>query len=169
MSIDYGNGKTNINLKTKIRYGVIPQHDIPYWYDSSEIVMSNCCPYCGIAPTTKRDITDYIRCPNCRKTFKDGDFDEQQIIGYKLDDRVYLATQCQDDCDIFILKSPFFTYAEFCSPCAPGACYLRTPLTDTPINNRAYCFGHDFFEDETAPYPVYSVKTKKLIPPKERK
>ena len=30
---------------------------------------------------------------------------------------------------------------------------------------RAYCFGHDWFEDKAAPYPVYSVATGELVPP----
>lgn len=103
--------------------------------------------------------------------------------------------QTMSDGDIFISKSKFFTYAQFCSPCAPGACYLLNPLEheeftvtendviegnnvhpDTnerlpvgtysakPSNdNRAYCFGHDWFEDGVAPYPVYSVETGELV------
>lgn len=61
----------------------------------------------------------------------------------------------------FILKSPYYTYAQFCSPCAPGAGYLPSPLKDRPAGNKTYCLGHDWFEDGTAPYRVYSVKTNK--------
>ncbi len=66
----------------------------------------------------------------------------------------YKATQSGDDSDIFILKSPYYTRAQFCSPCAPGACYLTNPCED---GERAYCFGHDWFDDGKAPYPVFLV------------
>jgi hypothetical protein len=84
-------------------------------------------------------------------------------------------------CDVVVLKSPYFTYAQFCSPCVPGACNLDSPLVTPPDgvcggdgferdwqklrDNRAYCLGHDFFEDGRAPYPVYSVATGELIAP----
>jgi len=29
--------------------------------------------------------------------------------------------------------------------------------------NACYCFGHDWFEDGKAPYPVYSVETGELV------
>lgn len=67
-----------------------------------------------------------------------------------------VATQGGDDCDIFIFRSEFFTFAPFCSPCAPGACYLRDG--DYSGDDRAYCFGHDWFWDTErgfAPYPVF--------------
>lgn len=66
--------------------------------------------------------------------------------------------------DLWVLKSPYFTYAQFCSPCAPGACYLTSPL-ETPVDgNKAYCLGLDWFDDDQpCPYPVYSVETGKQI------
>jgi hypothetical protein len=159
--IDYGNGLTNKNQITGIRFGVIPSHDVLYW-DDSEIIYSNCCPFCG--NEGKKPIQEYKRCPHCRKTFNpDRDFDDQSPIGYKLDNAEYFASQRYDDCDIFIERSPYFTYAQFCSPCAPGACYLRNPIPQRLVDNRCYCFGHDFFADNIAPYSVYSVETGKKI------
>ena len=32
-----------------------------------------------------------------------------------------------------------------------------------PHDNRAYCLGHDWFDDNKAPYPVYSVETGREI------
>lgn len=69
-----------------------------------------------------------------------------------------VATQGGDDRDIFVMRSEFFTFAPFCSPCAPGACYLRDG--DYAGDDRAYCFGHDWFWDTErgyAPYPVFRV------------
>lgn len=78
--------------------------------------------------------------------------------GYKL--------QVAGDGDIFVTGSKYFTYAQFCSPCAPGACYLRKPLESPVETNRAYCLGHDWFDsDSPCPYPVYSVETGELVQP----
>jgi hypothetical protein len=79
----------------------------------------------------------------------------------------YKLRQGGDDSDIFVLESPFFTFAQFCSPCAPGACYLLNWLEgdENCETNRAYCLGHDWFEDSKAPYPVYSVATGTLVKP----
>ncbi len=74
------------------------------------------------------------------------------------------ATCGGDFTDIFVLGSPYFTRAAFCSPCAPGACYLTDPCDD---GERAYCLGHEWFEDGEAPYPVYDVKTGLLVEPKK--
>ena len=81
------------------------------------------------------------------------------IKGVVLDNEEYTAYQSQDDPDIFIIKSPYFTYAQYCSPCAPGAVYLMNPLSEKIDQNKGYCFGHDWFESGKAPYPVYDVKT----------
>jgi hypothetical protein len=75
----------------------------------------------------------------------------------------YKLRQGADDSDIFVLESPFFTFAQFCSPCAPGACYLRNPLDEPSEDNKCYCLGHDWFEDKKAPYQVYSVATGTLV------
>lgn len=77
--------------------------------------------------------------------------------------------------DLWVLKSPYYTYAQFCSPCAPGAVHLSNPLIvgsdtltikeqqevqkNTFEANTGYCLDHDFFEEGIAPYPVFSVKT----------
>lgn len=76
--------------------------------------------------------------------------------------------------DVFVLASPYFTYAQFCSPCVPGACNLDSPLgmeekpTDchlAPADNRCYCLGHDWFDGGKAPYLVYCVATGQIVQP----
>lgn len=139
--IDYGRGKTNIDLKTGIRFGVIPQNAVlQVWADSS-------APYYG---DDDDDIDDFA-----------------EPSSYIIDDGEYTA-ECGDSGDIFITKSPYYTYAQFCSPCAPGACHLENPLDEPCENNKAYCFAHDWFDDEKAPYPVYEVKTGKIILPSKK-
>ena len=159
MGIDYGNGKTNIDMKTKIRYGVIPYHDVlQAWCDSSEPVYSNCCPICGNEPKSGNDIHNMLRCPSCYKKLDDAAFIDDEAIGYKIDDGEYQASQAIDDCDIFITKSPYYKLCDFCSPCAPGAGYLRN---DGDV--KAYCFGPDFFEDGIPPYTIYNVSDNSVV------
>lgn len=152
--IDYGFGTTNIDPENGIRYGVIHQNDVlQAWADSSE--------------------AEYP-CSECE--FEQGDDDcgccDCEPIAFNYDDDGYLAS-ADSMGDIMILKSPYFTFAQFCSPCAPGACHLANPLEHRDAieggaklkNNRAYCFGHDWFEDGVAPYPVYEVATGKPVKP----
>lgn len=150
---DYGHGIVNIDIKTNIRYGVIPNHDVlQAWADESEGHYPYVCPYCEM------DIEsfDIDICPHCDEEL---DFQEMEASHFYYNQDGYHATQDRDDTDIFVMKSPFFTYAQFCSPCAPGACHLRNPITEKDDNNKCYCFGHDWFEGGKAPYPVYSVET----------
>lgn len=163
------------------------------WYDSAEDDMGEPhCPECGNEAETVKCVTkqlpngsgvsvspilgkrrryklyhshafgDYA-CDNCKLLFDSESAFPDTPLAWKLDDGEYKATQGGDDCDIFILESPYFTYAQFCSPCAPGACYLRNPLSNQVESNKAYCFGHDWFDGGKAPYPVYSVETGREI------
>jgi hypothetical protein len=137
--IDYRCGTTNRD-ESGIRYGVISQHVVlQAWADSSE---------------------GYYPCNECQ--FEQGDDDCQDqccdAVSYYVNNADY-AAESDDYGDIFITRSPYYTFAQFCSPCAPGACHLGNPLTEPNPNNKCYCFGHDWFEDGRAPYTVYDVKT----------
>jgi len=140
--IDYGLGNTNIDKENNIRYGVIHQNEVlQVWYDSSEPIYP--CESCEITEEEKEN----DGCCFC------------EPIGFSVDNGKYIADS-DDYGDIFITKSPYYTRAQFCSPCAPGACYLTNPCDD---GEKAYCFGHDWFENGKAPYPVYRVCDDKLI------
>lgn len=77
--------------------------------------------------------------------------------------------------DVFVSKSPYFTFAQYCSPCVPGAGNLDHPVSLLHDNvtkewleemsgmPSTFCLGHDFFENEEAPYPVFSVATGKRV------
>jgi len=183
--IDYGLGRTNIDIKLGIRYGVIPFNDLHEWaYDAFEGVYGDpTCPNCESTVIDSPHGKDYF----CEKCFEsdlgdltsndagtEDDIDHdiycywsdevcpEQALGWCLDDGKYLAEHGEDG-DVFIIKSPYFTYAQFCSPCAPGACYLRNTVDSSNDNNMCYCFGHEFFEGEKAPYSVYSVETGELV------
>jgi hypothetical protein len=129
--IDYGLGITNIDVETEIRYGVISQNEVlQAWCDSSE-------PYYG-------ESEDGEELP-----------EDAEPLSFEYDGDGYQAS-CGDDGDIFIIKSPFYTLCAFCSPCAPGAGYI---MSTREKGIKAYCFGHDWFDGNKAPYPVFSVET----------
>jgi len=178
MGIDYGHGKTNIDTKTGIRFGVIPHHAIGQaWYDSAEGDYGDPhCPKCGNACVEYDDGThgDYgncngggyrscadYACVQCELYGEASDYYGDVPVSHDLEDGEYRATQSNDDCDIFVLESPYYTKCGFCSPCAPGAGYLLSESDDC----KAYCFGHDWFDDGVAPYTVYSVATGEIVQP----
>lgn len=159
--IDYGMGQTNIDKSNGIRYGVIPSHDVcQAWADSSEADYgkpdtSDCgCPNCGHNDNEQREWGDSLICEECGESYEVELPDCCEPLAHISTDKDYEARQSNDDCDIFITSSPFYTYAPFCSPCAPGACYLRDAEEG---GEKAYCFGHDYFDEGIAPYPVYRV------------
>lgn len=136
--IDYSLGKANKDTSTGIHYGVIPLRAL------CEFANEEFDPFYG---EEAEELPDYA-----------------EPIAWTLNKEGYQAEH-GEDCDIFITKSPYFTYAQFCSPCAPGACYLLNPCDSGP---RAYCFGHDWFQTGIAPYPVYSVETGELVEAKQK-
>jgi hypothetical protein len=187
--IDYGRGISNVS-ETGIRYGVIAHHKVgSAWYEDSEPWYVYSCPDCGAEFNNE--------CPekcSCDHEFEGSDFDMLDPISFYIDDEEYTAQCGNDEVDIFITKSPYFTYAQFCSPCAPGAGYLMSPFVNKWENSgtgqsgimkpeeypedyktkaenagfpKVYCFGHDWFEEGKAPYPVFSVETGEIVLPKE--
>jgi hypothetical protein len=159
----------NTDKETGIRYGVIPANHVHYWYEESEPHYGNAhCPYCGEDLNTKE--REEMDCPCCGEHLAESDWYEEDPLSWYIDDVGVQAEQTQGDPDIFVMKSQYYTYAQHCSPCAPGACYLLSPLTEyaSTENNKCYCFGPEWFEEDECPYPVWSVETGKQIYPEER-
>jgi len=158
IGIDYGMGITNRDAN--FHYGVISQHEVlQSWADSSEAIYPDpeTCETCegtGNAPfaiDANGRNNDGELCPDCNGegTIIDEN-SEPMRFEYTVDG--YQCFQSSDDSDIFITKSPYFTYCKYCSPCAPGAGDI---MASNPAGIMTYCFGHDWFEDGKAPYPVY--------------
>lgn len=172
--IDYGLGKSNVDTQTGIRYGVIACNACNG--NAVEDIYSN---------GTDLDFEEYI--DQAKKAFfgamEDYIGDESHLAdlfndhlrdaigeGYEntgdctryLYESDGLKLQVASDGDLWVLKSPYFTRAQFCSPCAPGAGYLANPCDDGP---KTYCLGHDWFDYSVAPYPIYSVETGEEIKP----
>lgn len=158
--IDYSLGKSNFDPETGIHFGVIHQNEVlQAWADSSEPEYGEItqeCPNCKNIFTSEES---NCSCPKCGEDFNCERNDDIEPAGYTLNDDEYKAFS-DDTGDIMIIKSPYYTYAQFCSPCAPGAGYLMNPVEN---GVKSYCVGHDWFEDGKAPYPVYSVATGELV------
>ena len=185
--IDYGRGQTNVNIQTGIRFGVIPSNSCNP--DATEDIYQNGkdLDYEAYIDEAKaklsQALSDYFN-DYQHESGKPSKLDQAvgdafKAISDDLSDRYEGTGDCtrmlyesdgyriQTDGqgDLWVFESPFFTYAQFCSPCAPGACYLQNALDQPSEANKCYCLGHDWFDDYKAPYPVYSVETGELVNP----
>jgi hypothetical protein len=169
--IDYGLGQSNVDNKTGIRYGVISQHSVnpDALGDMEPEYGEPHCPKCGREiPSTDatsdaewNDGKDY-GCEDCQECFWSDECFPDEALGMSYDADGYKLTDCLDS-DIFVLASPYFTYAQFCSPCVPGAGNLDTPMPEGE-GAKCYALGPDWFDDDNpCPYPVYSVATGELV------
>ena len=175
--IDYSMGQSNFNPETGIHFGVISTHslgefaldDIDYDYGDAT------CPKCGNAAVeydeTKHGdyetsfgnmCADYA-CEGCEKVVSSDHAFSDEALGWSIDDGEYKVSNCLDS-DAMILQSPYYTFAQFCSPCVPGAGNLDNPCDD---GAKCYCFGHEWFDGDRAPYPVYSVATGTIVEPEK--
>ena len=173
--IDYGMGLSNIDRATGIRYGCINQNTVSQaWCESSEPQYGPpACPECGAEVVEvdydrmegwshyrKRGGCDDYACENCEHTLSNDDVYGDEPIAWTVDDGEYQAEDCLDHA-IIITKSPYYTYAPFCSPCVPGA----GDLDSAGEGVKAYCLGHDWFDEGVAPYPIYNVDNDEKVEP----
>ena len=173
--IDYGSfAQSNRDKDTGIHFGVIPSREVGQsWYDSAEADYGDpACPQCGnevsadipdddtLTPYHAYSCHDYV-CLSCRTIYDSADVYGDEPIGHTFTDDDYELSEGSDG-DIFVIRSPFYTRAQFCSPCAPGAGYLLNPCESGP---KTYALGHDWFEDQTAPYRVFRVSDDSEVMP----
>lgn len=137
-----------------IRYGIISIHRVTQaWCDESETEYP--CEDCDYWDKEEEDCW--------------GENAYCEPSGHYVKTDECTAYQNHDSLDITVVKSIYFTYAQFCSPCAPGACHLENPVSPEYTDNRTYCFGPDWFDEylDPCPYEVWEVKTgKKIYTPK---
>ena len=139
----------NRDPETGIRYGIIPVHALAHWavgefeaeYDAS-------CPECG---ADKTDPDDGESCACGFAPEDSGDWYREEPSRWVYRQNGYALT-LDESGEVWIFKAPHTTRAGFCSPCAPGACYL----TDcAPDGAQAYCMGADWFDaDAPMPYKI---------------
>jgi hypothetical protein len=164
--IDYGLGRSNIDTKTGIRFGVISQHSISGdALNEMEPDYGNpTCPKCGddmvdvtYAPDDAAQYeggcADHY-CNNCNHLIDSSDAYGEEAASFNYNGEGYNLQQGSGGGDIWVLASSFYTFAQYCSPCAPGAGDLDHYCKTGP---KTYCLGHDWFEGGKAPYPVFTV------------
>ncbi len=166
---DYGNGKTNIDLTTGIRYGVIHPNDVSGdWFSRFTPVYpepdSVNCPKCDeINEWSGRNWGDDVACEYCEHEYTLEMPDCMDPIRYVYEANGIKA-KASPERDIFVTKSPYVTQAPFCSPCAPGACYLMRATTYGEHGGEfCYCLPQECFDDDKAPYRVFDTKTLKEV------
>lgn len=187
--IDYGLGQTNIDKETGIRFGVISQHTVgAAWYEGAEPDYGTPqCPKCNESVVESNTVNtnpeeddfpkyhdrgckDYV-CTNCKHYLDSSNVFPEEPHGWFVKDGEYEAVSGFDNTEIFITKSPYFTYASFCSPCAPGAGNLNSAAdpdeNEEEIRNhgvKTYALDRFWFEGGKAPYPVFDVETGERVP-----
>jgi hypothetical protein len=164
--LDYSFGKANFNPETGIHFGVISQNSImpeameDVEYDYGKPTCGKCggsAIESGELPAEFEDAEwnegkDYA-CVTCKRCFWSDTAFPDMAIGWSYGKDGYNLTDCLTN-DVFVLDSPFYTRAQYCSPCVPGAGNLDNPCEDGP---KTYCLGHDWFEGGKAPYQVFKV------------
>ena len=150
-----GMGKANVDPETGIRHGVISQHSVleEALDDFSFVYGKPRCPKCG-EEVSADDVGQYdFLCNRCNCGFRAEDVYPDEPLGSHYDQEGYLLTN-RPGGDILVLRSDFYTLAQFRNPRVPGAGNLDAPMED---GVKTYALGHDWFEGGVAPYPVYRV------------
>lgn len=179
--IDYSLGRSNYDLATGIHFGVISSHSVDPespWMDAEADYGQPHCPKCGNEVEASDEDIQFVNedgepldvdsdgtpewftgedftCVPCEACYWSDEVYGDEAIGYSYEGHGYQLTDCLQT-DIFVLSSPYYTFAQYCSPCVPGAGNLDTPCDDGP---KTYALGHEWFEGDKAPYRVYSVAT----------
>ncbi len=171
--IDYSLGRSNFDTTNGIHFGVISSHSVDPespWNDAEGNYGKPHCPSCGNEIKASDDETLFAEgtddtpdwfdgkdftCVACESCYWSDSVYSEEALGYTYEDGEYNLTDCLQS-DIFVLKSPYYTFAQFCSPCVPGAGNLDNPREDGP---KTYALGHQWFDGDKAPYRVFSVAT----------
>lgn len=196
--IDYGHGKTNIDLKTGIRYGIISQHSVnpdamDDVYRGDNLTYSDAvddlleqveAALFGILRNTamRREQAKDVARQAAESLLDDVGGDavgetDNAIYGYSQDGYELRTTS---DNELFVFKSPFYTYARYCSPCVPGAGNLdnatQSELENYPTDKpccgdrydpehnmkdygaKTYCLDNTWFDGGQSPYPFWKVE-----------
>lgn len=166
--LDYGHGQTNVDKENGIRYGVIsantPFNCSEEFYEHAEDLS-----YKAAVEEQKAKIKAFLSDElyvrdrlidsmvsdvwDAVEQYFNDNYDTCDNPSRRYEKDGYIIETCLDN-DLIVIKSPYYTHAQFCSPCVPGAGNLDSPCVDGP---KTYCLGPDWFEDATAPYPVYTV------------
>lgn len=195
--IDYSFGRQNRDNKG-ISFGSISQHSLSCWAldDFDAEYGEKACPECtgevvefdsekhDDYPIHNYAVAEYA-CESCQKVYEISQVMGEEALYYSYTSGEY-NVRLDSHGDVTVLSSPYYTYAQYCSPCMPGGgqldypCFERVgfqprskkkrirnkhPKKYIHAGTKTYCLGHDWFTGGIAPYPVYSVVTGKLVEP----
>jgi hypothetical protein len=158
--IDYGLGRTNRDLKTGIRYGVIAANSLASWiFDEMEAVYIARCPECY--SELGEQWCDGDHCPTCsEETIEPIALTTDDVYGDEAEGWILEPSDKRIKVEIgdlggamliWVIESPFVTHASYCSPCVPGGGDLDSPNSAGPLT---YCLPAEWFEDRNIPYPL---------------
>lgn len=166
-SIDYGMGQTNIDKETGIRYGVINSNDLASHAWDTITSDGTDLDYLDAIDNLTSELSRAIKSvlEDYATNFDETELAESIVEGldfnlestgdctrYSYESDGLAFNVCSDG-DVFVTKSPYFTLAAFCSPCAPGAGYLGS---DGDV--KTYCLSPDWFDsDSPMPYRCFTV------------
>lgn len=174
--IDYSRGQSNYDPETGIAYGIIAQNSV--MPEALDDVMFNGedLGFESFRQQVKEELQSAVT--SVLGTYSSAEcsdeeaqeiydmFDEELGEGYSMGESgpwEYTEgnlTVRLDETNLWVFKSAYYTKAQYCSPCMPGAGNLDTSCEDGP---KAYCLGADWFEDGKAPYPIYRVDNDELV------
>lgn len=178
--IDYGMGQANIDTETGIRYGLISQNLVSDWALEFFWSIGDDLDYQEfrqqvideIRSAIERAIQDYthdasrsVERIDCEEIFDGLEIEyESESNNLELEDED--GKYQLSGGNVWVFRSKYYTHAQFCSPCMPGAGNLDCPCPDGP---KTYCVGPDWFDADDqpdgrhCPYPVYLVETGECI------
>lgn len=172
----------NIDPETGIHYGIIPKNDLlncaeEFFNEATDITYEELAEEIRaeingtldelfeslerqtiVSEELKQRIKDDAM-EQIINEFNDDYNDEVARLIYETDE--YIIQGDNDDSDLFVIKSPYYTYAPRCSPCAPNAGYLRDANVNAEF--KTYCLGPEWFEDEKAQYPIWKVENDEKL------
>lgn len=158
--LNYGAESSNIDIETGVRYGVISANKLSSAIcDVLEPIYECSCPDCG-APMKNNEPPEDLLCEACGYKGRDeSEFypEEPSWWAYEENNLFFMQDEYND---IIIFKSPFVAYAQFCSPCMPGACNLESPLAEDSRDRDNLCYALDetWFEGNEAPYDYFKLE-----------
>jgi len=173
--IDYGlyaglfltSGLSNIDNLTGIRYGAIHANSLfncgaDVWDDGA--VYLPFCPKCGFE-LEENEVPDL--CPSCEYEIEDESEcygEEPSYIDY-MDVENGIRVEGGLDGDYIVVKSNYYTFAPYCSPCVPGAGDLDSAESDGSTGIKCYCLPADYFDAEVnpCPYKVWKVSDDSVV------
>lgn len=156
--IDYSCGKANFDPETGIHFGVISLNSgaMQAICDAQEFDYPEpCCQDCEQLLTEAANDCDVLLCVTCKNVYSKSKIEmSDESVGWHIDDGGYRIDDCLDN-DCMITKSKYYTWAQYCSPCVPGAGNLDHPLSKG-VGVKTFCLDPEWF-DGPCPYDVYWV------------